>query len=198
MEERKYEAVARERFESARKLKEAVKELEVVGQVLGALEMEKQKCKEAQDYARAKDIKNRQDEERERCYRDLEISTLLDMQSPAHSPSRGRRGSFDLPPPNRHKTKPRSRSSSKERNDSPPAPPPQSRQVLPPARSPKAPPPRQPSPPATHKREKSEGGGNKGYHLTMHDKSELKVKEAKKLEEELKFKEFFNERYNPK
>ena len=61
LENRKYEAVSSERFENARKLKVAIKEMEPLGQSLAALEMEKKALVASQEYEAAKAKKTEMD-----------------------------------------------------------------------------------------------------------------------------------------
>ena len=69
LECRKYIAVDEERFDRARRLKDAIAELLIMGPTLGALEIEKRRFVEKQDYEGAKLKKAEMEEMREACYR---------------------------------------------------------------------------------------------------------------------------------
>ena len=83
LESRKYEAVKCERFDSARKLKDAIGELETVGLQLGAMEMEKKMLVSKYDYEGAKAKKVEMETLREDSYRRLSVKELLEMPSPS-------------------------------------------------------------------------------------------------------------------
>ena len=79
LEERKLEAVNTEQFENARKLKFAIDELLIGGQIVGALDAEKRGFSDRQEYDKAKDKKTAMEEKRDQLYKDLKISTLLEL-----------------------------------------------------------------------------------------------------------------------
>ena len=83
LESRKYEAVNCERFDAARKLKEAIADLETVGLQLGAMEMEKKVLVSKSDYEGAKSKRAEMDALREETYRRLSVKELLEMPSPS-------------------------------------------------------------------------------------------------------------------
>ena len=100
MENRKYEAVSRERFENARRLKVAIKEMESVGHVLAALEMEKKVLVQAQDYMGAKEKSTEIEDTKDEAYRKFAITELLEMPSPSTRRSAlGQGPPVTLPPP---------------------------------------------------------------------------------------------------
>ena len=100
MENRKYEAVSRERFENARRLKVAIKEMESVGHVLAALEMEKKVLVQAQDYMGAKEKSTEIEDTKDEAYRKFAIAELLEMPSPSTRRSAlGQGPPVTLPPP---------------------------------------------------------------------------------------------------
>lgn len=80
LEMRKVEAVSTERFEYAKKIKSAMSELELAGQKLATLEIEKKLLAERQDYDDAKDKKTAMEEYRAKVYQELEITDLLEIQ----------------------------------------------------------------------------------------------------------------------
>jgi len=109
LENRKYEAVSRERFENARRLKVAIKEMESVGQVLAALEMEKRALILSQDYEGANGKKTEMKEIKDEAYRKYAIAELLEMPSPSLRRSAlGQSPPITLPPPISHKSRPSS------------------------------------------------------------------------------------------
>ena len=83
MESRKYEAVNCERFDAARKLKEAIGDLETAGLQLGAMEMEKKVFVSKSDYEGAKSKRAEMDVLREETYRRLSVKELLETPSPS-------------------------------------------------------------------------------------------------------------------
>ena len=100
MENRKYEAVSRERFENARRLKVAIKEMESVGHVLAALEMEKKVLVQEQDYMAAKEKSTEIEDTKDEAYRKFAIAELLEMPSPSTRRSAlGQGPPVTLPPP---------------------------------------------------------------------------------------------------
>ena len=69
-----------ERFEYAKKIKSAISELEVAGEKLATLEMEKKLLAEKQQYEEAKEKKTAMENFRSKVYQELDISDLLEMQ----------------------------------------------------------------------------------------------------------------------
>ena len=95
LEKKKFEAVATERFEYAKKIKSAISkssgefpvctpivagELCEAGQMLGSLEMEMHDLADKEEYDQAKDKKSQMDEFRVEVYKTLEITDLLELQ----------------------------------------------------------------------------------------------------------------------
>merc|ERR1711874_258745 len=80
LERKKFEAVATERFEYAKKIKSAISELCEAGQMLGSLEMEMHVLADKEEYDEAKDKKTQMDEFRVEVYKTLEITDLLELQ----------------------------------------------------------------------------------------------------------------------
>ncbi|KAK9872526.1 hypothetical protein WA026_017991 [Henosepilachna vigintioctopunctata] len=78
MEIKKYLAVTNERFEYARKLKEAMESLREVGEKLGKYELEKRHAIEQEDYEKARHKKDQIDEYRSTAYRDIHLDQLLE------------------------------------------------------------------------------------------------------------------------
>ncbi|XP_071431533.1 centrosomal protein of 104 kDa isoform X1 [Pithys albifrons albifrons] len=92
LDERKQEAVRHERYDHAKKLKQAIADLQKVGERLGRYEVEKRYAVEKEDYDLAKKKKEQMDEYRLKVYRQLELHDLLDAQllirKPPELPSR--------------------------------------------------------------------------------------------------------------
>ena len=110
LEKRKYEAATCERFDNARRLKAAIKEMEIIGQSVAALEMEKKALVTKQDYEGAKEKKSEIEDVKDEAYRKWAIAELLEMPSPSLRRSALDRGSkpqpVALPPPAMQKYKP--------------------------------------------------------------------------------------------
>ena len=101
--------MSRERFENARRLKVAIKEMETVGQVLAALEMEKKALVATQDYEAAKAKKTEIEDTKDEAYRKYAIAELLEMPSPSLRRSAlGQSPPITLPPAMSHKSRPSS------------------------------------------------------------------------------------------
>ncbi|XP_015192654.2 centrosomal protein of 104 kDa isoform X1 [Lepisosteus oculatus] len=81
LDEKKHEAVRQERFDLAKKLKQAIADLQKVGEHLGRYEVEKRCAIDKEDYDLAKQKKQQMDEYRLKVYQQLEIHNLLDMGS---------------------------------------------------------------------------------------------------------------------
>ncbi|NXG06662.1 CE104 protein, partial [Sakesphorus luctuosus] len=92
LDERKREAVRHERYDHAKKLKQAIADLQKVGERLGRYEVEKRYAVEKEDYDLAKKKKEQMDEYRLKVYQQLELHDLLDAQllirKPPELPSR--------------------------------------------------------------------------------------------------------------
>ncbi|NXM75801.1 CE104 protein, partial [Serilophus lunatus] len=81
LDERKREAVWHERYDYAKKLKQAIADLQkVVGERLGQYEVEKRYAVEKEDYDLAKKKKEQMDEYRLKVYQQLELHDLLDAK----------------------------------------------------------------------------------------------------------------------
>ncbi|XP_070207078.1 centrosomal protein of 104 kDa-like isoform X2 [Littorina saxatilis] len=84
LERKKQEAVLQERYEYAKKLKEAITELQKVGEKLGKMEVEKRQAVENEDYDTAAAKKVQIDEFRLQIYRDLNVYDLLEPTGTRH------------------------------------------------------------------------------------------------------------------
>ncbi|XP_065353276.1 centrosomal protein of 104 kDa isoform X4 [Cloeon dipterum] len=118
MEKRKQEAVMSERFEYARKLKQAMEELRRAGERLGKFELEKRQAISMEHFGKAKLKKAQMDDYREQVYNFLEIPVLLELngyhsKNDAPVDTSKRR---ELPPPPR--LRPKSRDPSPHAGDS--------------------------------------------------------------------------------
>ncbi|NWW75459.1 CE104 protein, partial [Climacteris rufus] len=80
LDEKKREAVRHERYDHAKKLKQAIADLQKVGERLGRYEVEKRYAVEKEDYDLAKKKKEQMDEYRMKVYQQLELHDLLDAQ----------------------------------------------------------------------------------------------------------------------
>lgn len=89
LDERKREAVQQERYDFAKRLKQAIADLQKVGERLGRYEVEKRCAVEKEDYDLAKLKKRQMEQYRGRAYAQLELHSLVDAVP------MGRR--FDLP-----------------------------------------------------------------------------------------------------
>ncbi|XP_072887816.1 centrosomal protein of 104 kDa [Hemitrygon akajei] len=79
LDEEKHEAVKHERYDFAKKLKQAIADLQKVGERLGRYEVEKRCAIEKEDYDLAKQKKLQMDDYRMTVYKQLELHNLLDM-----------------------------------------------------------------------------------------------------------------------
>ncbi|XP_072283124.1 centrosomal protein of 104 kDa [Pyxicephalus adspersus] len=79
LDEKKQEAVRHERYDYAKKLKQAIADLQKVGERLGRYEVEKRCAVEKEDYDLAKQKKQQMDEYRQKVYQQLELHDLLDI-----------------------------------------------------------------------------------------------------------------------
>ncbi|NXF11665.1 CE104 protein, partial [Smithornis capensis] len=80
LDERKRDAVRLERYDHAKKLKQAIADLQKVGERLGRYEVEKRYAVEKEDYDLAKKKKEQMDGYRLKVYQQLELHDLLDAQ----------------------------------------------------------------------------------------------------------------------
>ncbi|XP_058408713.1 centrosomal protein of 104 kDa isoform X1 [Diceros bicornis minor] len=80
LDERKREAVQKERYDYAKKLKQAIADLQKVGERLGRYEVEKRCAVEREDYDLAKEKKQQMQQYRSRVYEQLELHSLVDAQ----------------------------------------------------------------------------------------------------------------------
>ncbi|XP_063965860.1 centrosomal protein of 104 kDa-like isoform X1 [Lytechinus pictus] len=79
LDNRKNEAVIQEEFDLAKRLKQAVSDLQKVGERLGRYEVEKRRAIETEDYDLAKVKKIQMEEYRLQIYKQLELYDLLDI-----------------------------------------------------------------------------------------------------------------------
>ncbi|XP_057606579.1 centrosomal protein of 104 kDa isoform X3 [Hippopotamus amphibius kiboko] len=89
LDERKREAVQRERYDYAKKLKQAIADLQKVGERLGRYEVEKRCAVEKEDYDLAKEKKQQMERYRGQVYEQLRLHELVDaelMRRPADLP----------------------------------------------------------------------------------------------------------------
>lgn len=80
LDERKRDAVQQERYDHAKKLKQAIADLQKVGERLGRYEVEKRCAVEKEDYDLAKHKKRQMEEYRARVYAQLELHSLVDAE----------------------------------------------------------------------------------------------------------------------
>ncbi|NXD25696.1 CE104 protein, partial [Spelaeornis formosus] len=80
LDEKKREAVRLECYDHAKKLKQAIADLQKVGERLGRYEVEKRYAVEKEDYDLAKQKKEQMDEYRLKVYQQLELHDLLDAK----------------------------------------------------------------------------------------------------------------------
>ncbi|XP_053777119.1 centrosomal protein of 104 kDa isoform X2 [Desmodus rotundus] len=104
LDERKREAVQQERYDYAKKLKQAIADLQKVGERLGRYEVEKRCAVEKEDYDLAKHKKRQMEQYRSRAYAQLGLHGLVDaelMRRPFDLPLQPlvRSGSPHHPPP---------------------------------------------------------------------------------------------------
>ncbi|XP_019396765.1 PREDICTED: centrosomal protein of 104 kDa isoform X3 [Crocodylus porosus] len=80
LDEKKQEAVRHERYDYAKKLKQAIADLQKVGERLGRYEVEKRCAVEKEDYDLAKKKKRQMEEYRLKVYQQLELHNLMDPE----------------------------------------------------------------------------------------------------------------------
>ncbi|KAJ8371149.1 hypothetical protein SKAU_G00111770 [Synaphobranchus kaupii] len=88
LDEKKQEAVQQERYDLAKTLKQAIADLQKVGERLGRYEVEKRCAIEKEDYDTAKQKKEQMEEYRQEVYQQLEVHNLMDM-GPVNSEAGG-------------------------------------------------------------------------------------------------------------
>ncbi|XP_055864417.1 centrosomal protein of 104 kDa-like isoform X9 [Biomphalaria glabrata] len=84
LERKKQEAVLQERYDYAKRLKQAITELQKVGEKLGKMEVEKRQAVENEDYDKARLKKVQMDEYRLQVYKDLNLNDLLELTGSRH------------------------------------------------------------------------------------------------------------------
>ncbi|KAH9514057.1 hypothetical protein Btru_030100 [Bulinus truncatus] len=84
LERKKQEAVLQERYDYAKRLKQAITELQKVGEKLGKMEVEKRQAVENEDYDKARIKKLQMDEYRLQVYKDLNLNDLLELTGSRH------------------------------------------------------------------------------------------------------------------
>ncbi|KFQ43108.1 Centrosomal protein of 104 kDa [Nestor notabilis] len=87
LDEKKREAVRQERYDYAKKLKQAIADLQKVGERLGRYEVEKRCAVEKEDYDLAKKKKQQMEAYRLKVYQQLELHDLLDAELMIRKPS---------------------------------------------------------------------------------------------------------------
>ncbi|KAM6218356.1 centrosomal protein of 104 kDa [Rhynchocyon petersi] len=80
LDERKRDAVQKERYDYAKKLKQAIADLQKVGERLGRYEVEKRCAVEKEDYDLAKEKKQQMEQYRAKVYQQLELHNLMDAE----------------------------------------------------------------------------------------------------------------------
>nr|XP_020731793.1 centrosomal protein of 104 kDa isoform X4 [Odocoileus virginianus texanus] len=82
LDEQKREAVQKERYDYAKKLKQAIADLQKVGERLGRYEVEKRRAVEKEDYDLAKEKKQQMERFRSRVYEQLQLHQLVGAELP--------------------------------------------------------------------------------------------------------------------
>ncbi|XP_074074741.1 centrosomal protein of 104 kDa isoform X3 [Macrotis lagotis] len=80
LDEKKRDAVQKERYDHAKKLKQAIADLQKVGERLGRYDVEKRCAVEKEDYDLAKEKKQQMEQYRTKVYQQLELHNLLDSE----------------------------------------------------------------------------------------------------------------------
>ncbi|XP_054547031.1 centrosomal protein of 104 kDa [Talpa occidentalis] len=101
LDERKHEAVQKERYDHAKKLKQAIADLQKVGERLGRYEVEKRCAVEQEDYDLAKEKKQQMERYRAQVYQQLQLHDLVGAELPLAHPSSPRLQQPALSPPPR-------------------------------------------------------------------------------------------------
>lgn len=103
LEDRKVQAVLEERYDYARKLKNAMSDLYKVGERLGKYEIEKRRAVEMEDYELAKTKKLQSDEYRLHVYKQLDVFDLLELKGSKYENKLQQKTNkpviFESPPP---------------------------------------------------------------------------------------------------
>ncbi|XP_048823774.1 centrosomal protein of 104 kDa isoform X3 [Lagopus muta] len=86
LDEKKHDAVRQERYDYAKKLKQAIADLQKVGERLGRYEVEKRYAVEKEDYDLAKKKKQQMDAYRLKVYQQLQLHNLLDAELMTRKP----------------------------------------------------------------------------------------------------------------
>uniref|UniRef100_A0A668AVZ9 Centrosomal protein of 104 kDa n=1 Tax=Myripristis murdjan TaxID=586833 RepID=A0A668AVZ9_9TELE len=86
LDQRKQDMVRQEKFELAKSLKQAIADLQKVGEHLARYDVEKRCAIEKEDYDLAKRKKEQMEEYRKTVYQQLEVHNLLDMATVSHWP----------------------------------------------------------------------------------------------------------------
>lgn len=96
LETKKHKAVLEERFDYAKKLKQAIADLYKVGEKLGKFEVDKKRAIEMENYDLAKSKKVQGDEYRLNVYKQLDIVDLLELnkETNANSPNKKKPSNF--------------------------------------------------------------------------------------------------------
>eukprot|EP00075_Anas_platyrhynchos_P009909 XP_027299162.1 centrosomal protein of 104 kDa [Anas platyrhynchos] len=87
LDEKKREAVHHERYDYAKKLKQAIADLQKVGERLGRYEVEKRYAVEKEDYDLAKKKKQQMEAYRLKVYQQLQLHNLLDAELMIRKPA---------------------------------------------------------------------------------------------------------------
>ncbi|XP_078498758.1 centrosomal protein of 104 kDa [Lissotriton helveticus] len=154
LDEKKHDAVRHERYDFAKKIKQAIADLQKVGERLGRYEVEKRCAVEKEDYDLAKKKKMQMEEYRQKVYQQLELHDLLEMgqirkaqdfplEPLMYSVSPHQQKLEESPPRERN----RSLEKKNRREREPPPPPPPPADPPPNPSSPKPVPQRSPTPP---------------------------------------------------
>ncbi|KAM8927237.1 centrosomal protein of 104 kDa [Pelodytes ibericus] len=107
LDEKKKEAVRHERYDYAKKLKQAIADLQKVGERLGRYEVEKRCAVEKEDYDLAKQKKQQMEEYRQKVYQQLELHDLLDIALIRRAPDSSLDPLEPQASPQQHKMSPR-------------------------------------------------------------------------------------------
>ena len=102
LQERKYEAVNCEQFDNAKKLQHTIKELTMAGQAIGAMDAQKRAFAVVGKYEESKNKKVECAQFREKVYKELMISDLLELPLPRSKPPSAE--GKELPPATRLKS----------------------------------------------------------------------------------------------
>ncbi|XP_066546753.1 centrosomal protein of 104 kDa [Amia ocellicauda] len=147
LDEKKQDAVRQERYDLAKKLKQAIADLQKVGERLGRYEVEKRCAIEKEDYDLAKEKKRQMDEYRLTVYQQIELHNLLDMGPIWKTTEISLEPPVAIFPPQQEKTRetPPRRKKQEKKPEKPPEPEHPIPKPSTPQRTPTPPPPRAPS-----------------------------------------------------